>query len=681
MDYNTINERLNKLNAWIELAAKALMKFYCDEYGLFWRDTVSIPNKRTPPKTSTSTCRSFFALTEYHRFLLEESLHETDTFKEVTSILTGICQKTLKNPLSLQKASSNKINMFTDSHILLAASILPLIDSEEKLPLPLKEIEEKCLYIANKVLEKLNDKKGGFVHKDDKIHDFITLHSIRGIDSFNNALKIKETIGLRAREDVLKLLGHYYSGISSKFDPTELVFSTAVMSRFPSPELNHIFNAAINTIVKNQNSDGSWPTARIVSSSGKKLLHVASYEVALTLTNMLIRKIEEGDEETMEQILSALERTFRLVTGNFDKHYIKNVKYSGWANDHTRHEGLIESWTTAIVLTFLIHYRDALLAIKQRSILAKYRLIFNPPKRTDILWPDLEPALRLSTELKQGWDNRLPDPTNKGTLSNALKDHFITPILTNKIRRPGEKRSLILFGGPGSRKTSLVKIIGEALNWPVLVLSPPDFLKNNGLEGFEATAQLIFDDLLSLRRVVILFDECEDFIKKRTKDQQIETRTIGAFITAGMLPRLQALKDKGWNLFVFATNSSLKELDPAVIRKGRFDFKQLIDYPTLKAQFRYIEKKATLVKDTASVDKTMIKILKNVLSKFEKISKPKGEKNTSKLDKPVITFSVLDLLVDKYFKVKPKTGKNEEIFKNVFEYLKKISMVLPESLV
>ena len=135
----------------------------------------------------------------------------------------------------------------------------------------------------------------------------------------------------------------------------------------------------------------------------------------------------------------------------------------------------------------------------------------------------------------------------------------------------------------------------------------------------------MFSDLQNLRRVVVLFDECEDFIKRRgpshpssatrtttsTRDREAldpgtnrggaaspspESRTIGAFITSGMLPRLQSLHDSQWILFAVATNSSLEELDSAAIRPGRFDFTIDMHYPRLAAQLRYLENKREILK-------------------------------------------------------------------------------------
>jgi SpoVK/Ycf46/Vps4 family AAA+-type ATPase len=154
------------------------------------------------------------------------------------------------------------------------------------------------------------------------------------------------------------------------------------------------------------------------------------------------------------------------------------------------------------------------------------------------------------------------------------------------------------------------------------------------LEGFEASAAEIFDDLLKLRRVVVFFDESEDFFKKRPDSQQLETRTLGAFITSGMLPRLQRLREKRWVMFLLSTNSEIDELDEAVTRRGRFDFAQKIFHPTLDAQKRYIGPKTTsLATPAATIDEA--------LSLHDKVAATEQDENAAK-----VSFAILDDFVN-----------------------------------
>ena len=89
---------------------------------------------------------------------------------------------------------------------------------------------------------------------------------------------------------------------------------------------------------------------------------------------------------------------------------------------------------------------------------------------------------------------------------------------------------------------------------------------------------------MRLRRVVILFDECEELFKTRDAHGAIGSRTSGAFITAGMLPRLQLIHNNQWIIFILATNLAPDKLDSAVTRPGRFDAKMPLYRPSLQQQ-------------------------------------------------------------------------------------------------
>jgi SpoVK/Ycf46/Vps4 family AAA+-type ATPase len=182
----------------------------------------------------------------------------------------------------------------------------------------------------------------------------------------------------------------------------------------------------------------------------------------------------------------------------------------------------------------------------------------------------------------------------------------------------------------------------------MVTLSPPNFLSDGGLDGFEAAADRIFRDLMRLRRCVVLFDECEDFFKPRPRPrdraadadteanpERPESRTIGAFLTAGMLPRRQALRDNRWVIFVLATNSGPRDLDDAVIRLGRFDFAQEIDHPVLEAQCAYVDGHFTL-KETPQRE-----ILKKALRKLDEETKDADKRTAQDADMP---FAVIDSL-------------------------------------
>jgi hypothetical protein len=618
-DHDEIDGRLGDLKHWIIRAGTAQLTFYNEGKRGFRRSTVS----KKDATSATSSARSFFALFEFRRFLREEDESIPD---RLDTALSGVAEEWfLKLPTDLddiRSRSDNEENPFTDGHLLAAAAVVPALaralDSDQ-LGNAYDEIRQTCRNLASTLAGELIAAGGGLVAPEDAIvHDFITIHAVRGIDAaatgyrFSPRRKLAETLRPAVHERALRQLGYHAAEVSSQFDPAELLFSAALLERFAAPDWQSLTRSAVAVVVDAQSDDGAWPTSRVVALEAKRLLHVSSYEVGLTLAFLAARNLAHGNSDLAESSAPALAKTLGLVRSG----YTEEGDYKGWSNDRTRWEGLIESWATAIVLTFLIRYRDVLIGLRQKGILERYRA--KVPRRADaeIPWPDLYAALRAPGGLDVGPLARYSDPSPAGALVKAIRQKIAEPVADSAEERP-EKAALIFFGSPGTRKTSLVSRLAETLNWPLLTLSPPHFLGDGGLEGFEAAADRIFRDLGRLRRVVVLFDECEDFFKPRrfaeTKSTDDgnendaaepvvsapspaapqpsppETRTIGAFLTAGMLPRLQALREGRWVIFILATNGPLSALDDAVIRPGRFDFAQSIEHPTLDAQQHYVD--------------------------------------------------------------------------------------------
>lgn len=657
---------------WLVRAGDALKTFYDPGRRTFIRETVDFN------AGNTSTNRAFVALLEFLQFLDEEGLtrkpHEVARVQEIRGILTDIVKlhyaKLLDGPDEVDKIRAsleNGVNMFTDSHLLLALAMLS--KSGKSLDLlgnsgPDASTLQKLLKAAKKIADQ-NKKDlykwgGGKVHAGDNVHDFITLHAVRADDAIamvnNEETPWEKPLIQRIRRDVLIQLGHHASGITSQFDPAELAFSVALLHRLKAPDHGPLTSRALAVISESQTPDGSWPTSRVISPSGQSLLHVASYEVALALAIILISQIEEGnfedvdDFEDVDVLFSMLDRTFRLATNTFQI----VGDYQGWSNDRTRDPRLVESWATAIVVSFVERYWSALIRYRQVRVLKLYEQVHQPEQSKAYCWPDIAVLLggaRLPQSKKL---ERISDATAGGNLIQAIETKFVSPVAKSLARRPGSA-SLLLPGLPGTRKTSLVSALANALGWPLLTLSPPDFLAPGGLEQFEVQAASVFRDLMRLRRVVILFDECEDFFRKRQTakgDEKLSpaSRTISAFITAGMLPRLQRLRERGWVIFALATNEDIENLDPAATRIGRFDFQQPMDNPILKAQIRYIRTKL-------NDDTPVRRAIEDVLTEWDE-----GRSEHEHADP--VSFGLLDALV-KYSSASKKAPSNDELRREI----------------
>jgi hypothetical protein len=165
----------------------------------------------------------------------------------------------------------------------------------------------------------------------------------------------------------------------------------------------------------------------------------------------------------------------------------------------------------------------------------------------------------------------------------------------------------------------------------------------------------------------------EDFFKRRFPDQKLESRTIGAFITAGMLPRLQMLRENKWILFILSTNSKLNDLDDAVTRLGRFDFYHEMEHPTTDAQIRYVNRKLNEIQsDLPGRNRTrLLSVLTDTLKMRSEVP-----------DASPLPFQVLDRLVNNTatLAIKQVPNPNEviAILRNLLDEKAQRSLVKPK---
>lgn len=144
---------------------------------------------------------------------------------------------------------------------------------------------------------------------------------------------------------------------------------------------------------------------------------------------------------------------------------------------------------------------------------------------------------------------------------------------------------ILLYGPPGTGKTLLAKATAGELDATFFRISPADVLSKWVGEA-EQNIKKLFDAASQEPRSVIFIDEIEALIPAR--------RDEGSSVMQRVVPQiLQGMEgfDKKKNspvLFLGATNVPW-QLDPAVLRPGRFDEKVYIPLPDLPARVRLLE--------------------------------------------------------------------------------------------
>lgn len=123
-------------------------------------------------------------------------------------------------------------------------------------------------------------------------------------------------------------------------------------------------------------------------------------------------------------------------------------------------------------------------------------------------------------------------------------------------------RAIVLFGPPGTGKTTFAKGIASRLGWPFIEIQPSE-LAGTGAEAKELAA--VFDRVLSLPAATVFVDEVEDIASIRHEDRRTTTAVTNEFLK--QIPRM---REAPHHLLVCATNW-IGRLDQAFLRPGRFD--------------------------------------------------------------------------------------------------------------
>ena len=121
--------------------------------------------------------------------------------------------------------------------------------------------------------------------------------------------------------------------------------------------------------------------------------------------------------------------------------------------------------------------------------------------------------------------------------------------------------AVMLFGPPGTGKTSFARAIASRLSWAFVELHPS--LLGPGTGG-AATLRAALDDLVHVDRLVCFIDEADEIASARASRPESQP------IVNELLKAIPVFKSRPGRLMVMATNS-IASIDPAMLRPGRFD--------------------------------------------------------------------------------------------------------------
>jgi hypothetical protein len=347
----------------------------------------------------------------------------------------------------------------------------------------------------------------------------------------------------------------------ASFDPAELIFALEGLLRSPAGGPSEaLIDQIFEDLGAHQEHSPSWRPLRpfLATGTGFALLPL-SVEGASALAR-ICREIDRWTEDTrrFSRHLELFRKYVQWLEAQRVEITLDDAKLRGWNSEHVREPKTIYTWQTSQVLLFLLLYSQllqrhiALHTISAANLSVDYRLKRrkeNPPAKS--------------------WD-------------------IVRKAFVSEPGRPHENnRSAVLFGPPGTGKTTLAKWLAAELGWPLITISPSDFMAQ-GTAAVEARAKAVFTALMQQRRTVILFDEIDRLILDR--DHPDYGKQEGAFqlMTPSMLTKLNDLRQAGEVIFLVGTNY-VERIDRAITRPGRFDKQLLISPPDDTDRKEYLE--------------------------------------------------------------------------------------------
>ena len=371
--------------------------------------------------------------------------------------------------------------------------------------------------------------------------------------------------------ELYRQMALFQTGHDERSDAYQLGYNLLIQYRFNRQRLgNSLVELGLRTLFAAQLERGVWEKRDPIVRYGD---HGEAYCFSFELLSSLLRELRD-DWSLLVPCEEHLTRAMEWADRNALRHYGPPL----WHSAHLVEDKTPESWASAEVYAFLQLYGSYLSWRIQSIVRDQFRSA--PARQPDpgafdgLYQPEVPLDSGESVLLGDLLRERLLEPL-------AMPDPLGGYSLVRSVDPRSTARSGILFGPPGTGKTTYVQRVAAYLGWPLVVLDPSVFAEE-GLPLIATVASRVFSELLELEDTVIFFDEMDALMHTRTDaGGSFEQK----FLTTSLLPKLQELADRAACLFFVATNH-FETIDKAAQRPGRFDFRIQILPPAYEEKLR-----------------------------------------------------------------------------------------------
>ncbi|MCX6525620.1 MAG: bifunctional GNAT family N-acetyltransferase/ATP-binding protein [Actinobacteria bacterium] len=188
-----------------------------------------------------------------------------------------------------------------------------------------------------------------------------------------------------------------------------------------------------------------------------------------------------------------------------------------------------------------------------------------------VLYEKLEPLMPSEVGVLDDWGGDLLSSENwdlvagmsaeKTLIESRIVGPLADPITARNVGLLAPA-TVMLFGPPGTGKTTFARGIAGLLGWPFVELLPSKLA--SAAAGLASELRRAFTELAALEHVVVFIDEFDEIASRRQSRPEMQS------VVNELLKAIPPFRSQTGRLLICATNF-IDTIDPAVIRPGRFD--------------------------------------------------------------------------------------------------------------